>query len=99
MNTSQIAYENKKPTIPNDHELILSVMDKKKPLTYKEIGYLVYKKLLLSDSTRLKAFNWKYDPNKVSRRLKELVISKKIEIKEQRKCTRAKSLCNSYVLL
>lgn len=99
MDTSLIAYENKKPTIPNDHELILSVMDNDIALTYKEIGYLVYKKLLLDSKTRLNAFAWKYDPNKVSRRLKELVLAKKIEIKEQRKCTRAKSMCNSYLLL
>ncbi|WP_299116885.1 hypothetical protein [uncultured Winogradskyella sp.] len=98
MNTSHLAYENKKPTIPRDHDLILSVLSKKQGFTYKEIGYAVYKKLLLNIETKTKAFAWKYDPNKVSRRLKELVRSGKIEVLEQRKCTRAKSMCNSYVL-
>lgn len=99
MNTSQLAHENYKPKISSDHDLILSVLDKKEALTYKEIGYKVYKKLLLSPDVekQKQSFAWKYDPNKVSRRLKELVVSEEIKVLEQRKCTRAKSLCNSYV--
>ena len=99
MNTSHLAYENKKPTIPRDQDLILSVLKKDSAATYKEISYMVYKKLLLDNKTRLSAFAWKYDPNKVSRRLKELVRENKIKVLEVRKCTRAKSMCNSYVKL
>ena len=92
MNTSQLAYENIKPKIPTDHSLILSVLKKDEAFTYKEIGYLVYKKLLLNSETKLKAFAWKLDPNKVSRRLKELVLQGKIKVLEQRKCSQAKSM-------
>ena len=99
MNTNSLeAYENMKPKIPTDHELILSVLSDE-PLTYKEIGYKVYKKLLLNGETRLKAFAWKHDPNKVSRRTKELLRMEKIKIKETRKCTIAGSKCYAYIKL
>lgn len=97
--TSKLAYENKKPSIPRDQDLILSVLKTDKGSTYKEIGYMVYKKLLLDSKTRLKAFAWKYDPNKVSRRLKEMITQGKIAVLEIRKCTRANSQCNSYIKL
>lgn len=100
MNTSLEAYEAMKPKIPTDHSLILSVLDKKKGLTYKEIGQRVYKKLLLNTSPneKLKAYAWKYDPNKVSRRLKELVRLKRIKKDGVRKCSLAKSNCTTYIL-
>lgn len=97
--TSKLAYENKKPTIPRDQDLILSVLKTDKGSTYKEIGYMVYKKLLLDNDTKLSAFAWKYDPVKVARRLKEMVKDDKIKVLEVRKCTRANSLCNSYIKL
>lgn len=99
--TSQIAHEKYKPKKQNDHNLILSVLSKDKSKTYKEIGYEIYTKLLLSkdNKKRLQAYTWKFDPNKVSRRLKELVVNHKIKVLEIRKCTMAKSLCNAYVIV
>lgn len=95
--TSTLAYEDKKATIPSDHELIDSVLDSKLGMTYREIGYAIYKKLLLKKETATSAFQWKFNPVKVARRLKEMVKSNKIEVLEQRKCTLGNSLCNSYV--
>ena len=73
------AFENIKPKIPTDHDLILSVLKKDKDATYKEIGYMIYKKLLLNSNPKdkLKAYAWKHDPNKVSRRMSELVDLKR----------------------
>lgn len=99
--TSIEAFNNIKPKIPTDHSIILGAMKKDEPMTYKEIGYSIYKKLLLSPDgkKRTKAFAWKYDPNKVSRRLCELVRLKKIKPVGVRKCTKAKSNCTTYVLV
>lgn len=81
MNTSILAYENKKPTIKNDHDRILLKLSSNRGYTYNEIA---------------KFLNWS-NPNKVSRRLPELLRLKKIQIKEIRKCTIAGSMCKSYV--
>lgn len=97
--TSREAYENKKPTIQTDQDLILSVLLKDKGKTYHEISLAVYKKLLLNINTKIDAYAWKYNPNKVSRRLKELISKKRIKVLEERKCTLAKSTCQSYVKL
>lgn len=98
--TSIEAFNNMKPNIPTDHKLILSVLNDV-PATYKEIGYKVYKKLLLSDrfNTQKKAYAWKYDPNKVSRRMIELVRLEKAKIDGVRICTLAKSKCSTYIKL
>ncbi|MGB0896859.1 MAG: hypothetical protein ACPGRW_06025 [Flavobacteriaceae bacterium] len=98
-NTSIQAYKNFMPKIGTDQYHILSVMKKDQDMTYKELGYAVYKKLLLSNETRLKAFAWKYDPNKVSRRMKELIDSGKVRLSQSRLCTRAKSNCSAYILI
>ena len=101
-NTNSIeAYNNMKPKIKTDHDLILSVLKKDKILTYKEIGYAIYKQLLLSSDSKakLKAYAWKYDPNKVSRRMKELVRLKRVKIVKTRKCSIAGSNCSTYILL
>lgn len=79
--TSKEAYLNKKPTISSDQEKILSKMDENKGFTYNELSDML---------------GWT-NPNKVSRRMSELVRKNKVKIKEVRKCNIAKSNCNSYV--
>ena len=99
--TSLEAFTKMKPKIPTDQDLILSVLKRNESLTYKEIGQRVYKKLLLNlnPNAKLKAYAWKYDPNKVSRRLPELVRLKRVKINGSRKCTLAKSNCSTYILI
>jgi len=82
--TSLEAYTLMQPKIPKDHESILAVLSVNSDLTYKEIGKLL----------RWTAF----DPNKVSRRLPELVRLGKIEKSGERICTIAKSRCSTYRL-
>tara|TARA_R110001606_G_scaffold398055_1_gene576202 strand:- start:9771 stop:10028 length:258 start_codon:yes stop_codon:yes gene_type:complete len=79
--TSLEAYENKKPKIKNDHQRILFMMSKKEDFTYNEIA---------------KMLGWS-NPNKVSRRIPELIREGKVKVKEVRKCTVAGSNCNSYL--
>ena len=79
--TSIQAYSNKLPTIKNDQDRILFKMSKTAGLTYNEIA---------------EKLNWK-NPNKVSRRLLELVKKNKIKVIEVRKCNVAGSNCNSYI--
>ena len=95
------AYKNMQPKIPTDENLILSVLDNKIDYTYKEIGNRIYKKLLLNkdNEARLKAFAWKYDPNKVSGRMRVLVRLKKVKIIGTRICSFAGSNCSAYVLI
>jgi len=81
--TSLKAYENKKPQIPTDHQRILGILKNYDGLTYNEIA----------DKLR-----WR-NPNKVSRRLPELVKLNKIRVLEERKCTIAKSTCQSYIMI
>lgn len=81
--TSLEAYREMQPKIKTDHDKILSVLKKTEPLTYNEIAW------------RLGWFN----PNKVSRRMPELIRLGKARLKEVRKCSRAKSNCSAYVLL
>ena len=100
-NTNSIeAYNNMKPKIKTDHDLILSVLKKDEPLTYCEIAYRVYKKMLLDSNPEisLKAFSWK-NPNKVSRRIPELKRLSKVKLCKSRKCSIAGSNCSTYVLL
>ena len=80
--TSLEAYAEFKPKIQTDHDKILSVLKKDKSLTYNEIAWMI---------------GW-FNPNKVSRRMPELIRLGKAKLKEVRKCTRAKSNCSAYVL-
>lgn len=98
--TSLEAYESIKPKISSDHTEILSVLDAKQGLTYREISNRVYKKLLLSSNPEVKqyAFAWK-NPNKASRRMSELVRDNKVKVLETRICSIAKSRCKTYVKL
>ena len=83
MNTSQLAHQNALNFKEKHHAKIVNVLSEvQRDLTYKEIA---------------KYLGWS-DPNKVSRRLKELREQGKITIKEVRKCTIAKSKCSSYIL-
>lgn len=82
-NTSLQAYTNMLPKIKTDHEKILSVLSKKQPLTYNEISKLL---------------KW-HQPVKVARRLPELLRLGLIKKSEQRKCSIAKSNCNTYIKL
>lgn len=81
--TSLEAFREMQPKIKTDHDKILSVLKKNEPLTYTEIAW------------RLGWFN----PNKVSRRMPELIRLGKAKLKEVRKCSRAKSNCSAYVLI
>jgi len=82
--TSLEAYELFKPKIPNDHEAILAVLSVNSDLTYKEIGKLL---------------RWtQFDPNKVSRRMAELVRADKVEISGTRICSIGKRTCSTYRL-
>ena len=80
--TSLEAYLTMQPKIKTDHDKILSVMRKDKPLTYNEIAWQL---------------GW-FNPNKVSRRLPELLRQGKVKLKEVRKCSRANSNCSAYIL-
>ena len=93
--TSLDAYENMKPKIPNDQAVILSVLDDK-PLTYNEIAKDIRVKYQLQ-SKSIEALKWS-NPNKVSRRMKELVMAKKVKVCEPRICTMVKSNCKTYIL-
>lgn len=95
--TSLEAFKNMQPKIPNDHQVILSVLVDGKEKTYNEIAKDIRVKFQLAGQT-LKANQW-INPNKVSRRLKELVLAKKIEACEPRICAIAKSNCKTYRLL
>ena len=77
------AYKNMQPKIKTDHDKILSVLKKDKPLTYNEIAWQL---------------GW-FNPNKVSRRIPELIRQGKVVSKGTRKCTRAKSNCSTYALV
>lgn len=94
--TSREAYEIKKPTIKNDYDLILAVLSDEKEQTYNEISKSVRLKLYNEKKT-IQAQNW-INPNKVSRRMKELITLKKVKYGETRKCTVANSNCKTYLL-
>lgn len=81
--TSLEAYRNMQPKIKTDHDKILSVLSKTKTLTYNEIAWQL---------------GW-FNPNKVSRRIPELIRQGKVRLKEVRKCTRANSNCSAYTLI
>lgn len=92
--TSLEAYETMKPKIPTDHAIIMSVLTNT-PMTYKEIGVKIRVKLI-SERKTTELQGW-FDPNKVSRRMSELVELKKVEVCPSRICTVAKSNCTTYI--
>lgn len=94
--TSLEAYKNMKPKIPTDHELILAVLSDEKEMTYNEIAKEVRISLYAQNKT-LQLQSW-INPNKVSRRMKELVNKKKVMVSEPRLCTIVKSRCKTYLL-
>ena len=94
--TSRQAYKNMQPKIPSDHELILAVLSDEKEMTYNEISKAVRLKLYYDKKT-FEAQAW-INPNKVSRRLPELVRLEKIIESEVRECSIAKSKCKTYLL-
>lgn len=94
--TSREAYENKKPTIKNDYDLILAVLSDEKDMTYNEISKAVRLKLYNEKKT-IQAQNW-VNSNKVSRRMLELINLEKVKYGETRKCTIANSKCKTYLL-
>ena len=85
-NTSIEAYRNKvmSGTIDNDYVKIYDLLRSREraELTYCEIAYLLH---------------WS-NPNKVSRRTKEMVEIGLIEEREQRICTIAGSKCSTYTV-
>lgn len=94
--TSREAYKNMQPKIPSDQELILSVLSYENDMTYNEISKAVRLKLYNEEKT-FEAQSW-VNPNKVSRRMKELLESKKIISGEVRECSIVKSKCKTYLL-
>ena len=78
--TSLEAYKNMQPKIPTDHQRILNILKSYSDLTYCEIA----------DKLRFS------NPNKISRRLPELVRLDKIEITGTKICPIAKSNCTTY---
>lgn len=81
--TSLEAYKAMQPKIKTDHDKILSVLKKNEAFTYNEIAWLI---------------GW-FNPNKVSRRIPELIRLGKVDkMDKPRVCRRAGSLCNVYVL-
>jgi len=80
--TSLLAYDLFKAKIPNDHECILAVLSVNSNLTYCEIAKLL---------------NW-HNPNKASRRMKELIQLEKVEKSGTKICPIANSLCTTYKL-
>lgn len=79
--TSLEAYQNMQPKIKTDHDKILAALKPNKGMTYNEIARYI---------------GW-YNPVKVARRIPELLRDGKIRKLEVRKCTIAKSNCNTYV--
>ena len=81
--TSLIANANAEKTVkPNDKQAILNVLSKcSTSQTYAEIAFLC---------------GWWHNPNKASRRLKELLHAELIVKGENRICTQMKSLCSTY---
>jgi len=80
--TSLLAYELMQPKIPTDQNSILSVLEFNSNLTYHEIAALL----------RFR------NPNKVSRRIPELIRLNKVEISGTKICPIAKSVCSMYKL-
>jgi len=94
--TSLEAFKNMQPKIPNDHQVILSMMSENQPMTYSEISKAI-KENALSNKDTVKYYKWS-NPVKVMRRLSELVRLEKVEKCEPRICTIAKSKCTTYKL-
>lgn len=94
--TSLEACKNMQPKIPSDHELILAVLSYEKDSTYHEIAKAVRLKLY-NEKNIFRAQAW-INPNKVSRRLPELVRLEKIIESEVRECSIVKSKCKTYLL-
>lgn len=82
--TSKLA--NVKKDKATDQELIVGLLAKnpEKDFTYKEIA---------------RGLAWWDDPNRASRRMKELVTLKKIKELDPRMCFIAKSKCTVYQIL
>jgi hypothetical protein len=80
--TSLEAYKLMQSKIPNDHEAILAVLEINSDLTYCEIAKLL---------------RW-LNPNKVSRRMPELIRLEKVESSGTKICPIAKSRCTTYKL-
>lgn len=81
--TSLEAHQNAINFKENHYAKIINVLKQfNKGLTYKEIA---------------KYIGWS-DPNKVSRRMNELVNKGQVSVSETRKCSIAKSNCQTYLL-
>lgn len=93
--TSREAYESVKPVIPTHHKLILSVLSETVGATYKEISDAIYMKCVIE---RIKEASKFHNPNTVSRRMLELINSKKVKYGEIRKCTIGGRNCQTYLV-
>lgn len=82
--------------IPTDHELILAVLSEEKDMTYNEISKAIRLSFYANKNT-FDALAWT-NPNKVSRRMKELLMDKKVILGEVRECSIVKSKCKTYLL-
>jgi len=80
--TSLTAYSLMQPKIPKDQDCIIEVLGFNSNLTYHEIADLL---------------RWR-NPNKVSRRIPELIRLNKVEISGTKICPIAKSVCSMYKL-
>lgn len=81
--TSLEAYNAFKDKIPTDHEAILTALEFNPNQTYMEIA-------------KLCRFQ---NPNKVSRRIPELIRLDKIEKSGERICSIGKRSCSTYAIL
>ena len=90
-------YENFKPKRKTDQEKILTVLKKDKALTYHEIA-LDLRLKFYNEKNHREALKWT-NPNKISRRIPELIRLGKVKLKEVRKCSIVDSNCNTYVLV
>ncbi len=79
--TSLQAYKAMQPKIKTDQDKILNALSTNKSMTYNEIARYI---------------GW-FNPNKVSRRLPELLRLGKIKLSEVRKCRVARSECRAYI--
>lgn len=81
--TSMLAFQNfTAEKKQKDHNLILESLEFNPDVTYHQIA---------------RVLNWS-NPNKVSRRMPELVLAGKVEISGKKICPIAKSLCSTYKL-
>ncbi len=80
--TSIKAYHGILPIIPTHHDLIMNVLNDYKDLTYSEIASLI---------------GWT-NPNKVSRRMPELLKLNKVVLSKIRKCSIEGHYCQTYLI-